>query len=457
MPPRRRYRVWRSGLVAVAVVALLGAAPGLGPGVGRAQALVPPSGQASSTAQSYRVNPQAGSLSLGIGFGISLSQFQNRVAIAEARGIDLGIIGQLLAAPSCSGGAPTLPAKQQPQPVHVEARDGDHDVQQRGQDAGVFDKLAHATDQPLADSVVTTAATIVPDVLSLGPARSESISRFLADGTREALATSDVGAISFGPSALPLAQLDGLHWEVRYDTGPRPAKVQKVTIGSASIAGIPIPTSDPVATIQMVNQAVKTLGFELQAPRSYEGSGYLFVDPLKIGVIPNDTRDHLIGGLLQSAQPVRQAVVDALLKVSCQFGIGLTVADVVVGSMSGAGAFEIEVGGVHATSGIISAFEFPAPPAPPVLPAVSGGSFSSPAPVAAPAAQPSAAPAVNPVVGSVAASPLPRPVGRVVRGGGTRGGRLALIGGVGLAVLAAVAEADRRKMRRAQRAMAVEA
>src|SRR5207302_10347202 len=44
-----------------------------------------PLGTASATAQTYKVNPQTGALSLGIAFGETLTNYQNKVAIAEAR------------------------------------------------------------------------------------------------------------------------------------------------------------------------------------------------------------------------------------------------------------------------------------------------------------------------------------------------------------------------------------
>src|SRR5947209_6483620 len=80
-------------------------------------------GTASAIATSYKLNPTAAGLSLGIGFGLSLSDYTNQSARAESRAIDLGIIGTTLAAEACDGGAPTLPADKQPQPLQAESSD----------------------------------------------------------------------------------------------------------------------------------------------------------------------------------------------------------------------------------------------------------------------------------------------------------------------------------------------
>src|SRR5690348_6940649 len=80
-------------------------------------------GTAAASAQAFKVNPTASALSLGVTFGISLAGYTNQVAKADARGIDLGIIGTILAAAGCDGSAPTLASDQQPQPLALDSRD----------------------------------------------------------------------------------------------------------------------------------------------------------------------------------------------------------------------------------------------------------------------------------------------------------------------------------------------
>jgi len=412
-----------------------------GPSGGAANTV--PLGTASATAQTYKINPTAGALSLGIAFGVTLTNYQNKVAIAEARGIDLGIIGQLLAAEGCDGGAPTLPADQQPQAVHVEARNDQHDQSASGSDYNIFSKTAHATDQPNADSVVETAPFGVPGAFNIGAGRSESISRYNSDGTREAIATTDITSLTFGAPTAPVASLAGLHWEVHRVTGARDESVQTFTLGALSIGGQPVPTTDPAEAIKQLNGALNTIGIELTPPEARSGAGFIYVDPIKIGIVPNATRDQIAGTLLGSLQPVRQPLVDAIIAQDCSNATYITVGDVVLGSVTGAGALELELGGVHATSGEFSEFQFPGLPSIPSLPEVSPITVSAPdvgvsAPVQTGAA--AAAPVLHPS----------RPLQRAAEVEGSRGGKLALAAVIGLGLIALTVELDRRKMRQAQ-------
>src|SRR5438067_1259292 len=122
----RVSRWWRRGmasaglscLISVSVAALAGTpAPADTPAFSN--------GTAVASAQSWKFNPTAASLSVGFTFGQSLAGYQNTGAKADARGIDLGIIGSLLAAQQCDGSKPTLPADQQPQPLQADSRDSD--------------------------------------------------------------------------------------------------------------------------------------------------------------------------------------------------------------------------------------------------------------------------------------------------------------------------------------------
>ena len=442
-----RVRRFFKRSIAVAAVVGCGIAGGQiaglfgGPASGAASSV--PLGTAQATAQSFKVNPQTGALSLGISFGVTLTNYQNKVAIAEARGIDLGIIGTLLAAQGCDGGAPTLPADKQPQPVHVEARNDKHDASATGSDEGLFNKDVHVTDQPFAQSIATSAPFGAPGVFQIGAGQAQSISRYNPDGGREAIATTDISSLTFGPDAAPVAKLSGLHWEVRRVTGAQDVKVQNFTIGSLTIGGNAVPTTDVSAAVSALNGALNQLGIELKPPGPRSGSGFIYEDPMTIGIVPNATRDQVAGTLLGALQPARQAAVDALLAQSCTNATYITVGDIVLGSVTGAGAFELELGGVHASSGEYSEFSFPSLPALPSLTETP----PLPAAVAAP-----------PVASQVGAANLTAPTYRTPRSvkraaadlKGTRGGKLALAAAIGLGLIVLTVELDRRKMRHAQ-------
>src|SRR4051794_38692198 len=71
---------------------------------------------------------------------------------------------------------------------------------------------------------------------------------------------------------------------------------------------------------------------------------------MSIGVVPNAQRDAVAGAVIGGIQPIRKALVDALLEQSCKNASYVTIFDLVVGSVTGAGEFALELGGVQATS-----------------------------------------------------------------------------------------------------------
>ena len=94
----------------------------------------------------------------------------------------------------------------------------------------------------------------------------------------------------------------------------------------------------------------------------------MFVDPMIIGVIPSYIRDGLLlGPLLSAAQPIREDFTETLFRLGCGGDLSglyafpsstaITVLDLAVGSVSGAGSLNLELGGVQATTAELGAFE----------------------------------------------------------------------------------------------------
>src|SRR4051794_5869088 len=123
MPARlRHYRrtILSGGLITTAIATM--AVTGIGIGTSSA-APDNTGGTASAVAQSYRVNPTAAALSIGVTFGTSLSDYTNQTARAESRAVDLGIIGTTLTSEGCDGSPPSFPPDQLPQPLDANSSD----------------------------------------------------------------------------------------------------------------------------------------------------------------------------------------------------------------------------------------------------------------------------------------------------------------------------------------------
>jgi hypothetical protein len=454
---RRTRRV--SAIATFAVIALaLQAAPG----GAQEGALTPGRGQA--IARAYKVNPKAAGLSLGISLGLSLAGHQNTASTAESRAVDLGIIGTLMAAEGCDGGDPTLPAESQPQPLSVSSRDegaAEGKTAEEDTPPGVGTKRALARQDPYAEAETTILPFEIPGALAVSGGRSLTSSG-VVEGVRQALAVAEIGRISFAGGAV---ELGGLRWVARHRTGGEELVEGSFSIGSAAIAGTPIPTEgrDPAAVLEQVNTALAPLGLVVTPPTARSASGIQFVDPISIGIVPSPERDGITSSLLGPAQPVREQLFQAIIDQDCSNDTYITVADVVLGALTGAGSLTLELGGVQASTSDIAFSSRLGGLGQGSLGAVpssssggsSLGSISSSTPVV-----PSSGGTGTATTPEVATSGGDTPLATTPASStsdGARGGAMAAVALGGLALVALTAEADRRRMRRAIRTIPVEA
>ncbi len=434
------------------------AAQGFGAGTGTAIALT------------YKVNPVFGNLSFGITAGESVAGHQNTAATGQAKAVNLGIIGVTLAGEGCNGADPTWAAEEQPQPVVVSSGDKNAESGQTGSEAsGAITMFARATKAPFAEAITTVAPVGDKGVALITGGQSTATSGVIAAGQREARAFTQIGTVSLLGGAI---QLGDMRWEAIQRSGAKTEDIGTFHLGSLVIGGqsIPLP-EDGLAQIATLKDALNAVGLQVVAPKVRVEQGIVFVDPMKIGIIPSDLRDGLISTVLGGAQPVRQSFTDLLAEYSCgqeQDLLGnnsktvITILDLALATFSGAGSLNLELGGVQATTADIEGFGGlgvlpPLPDLPDLgglpsdlgTPDVGGGSFDG-SDVAAP-----------PLAGGKTTTNTPtssttptQPIADVV---GDRGGALLGVGAGGLLLLLATAEGDRRKMRRAQREIPLEA
>ena len=416
-------------------------------GASPAQATFPP-GQGAAFADTMKLDPRAGNLSIGIDFGKAAADHQNSAAQAISQAMDLGTIGTSLAAYGCDGSAPSLPQNQQPQPLIADTRTPNQPQQAEEDEtfAPGFHKSVMVTTDPSAKAVTTTAPFGIATVVAVGGGTATSTSG-VANNARRATATTDLSGMSL-PGGVVLSDL---HWGAEFGSDGDP--VGTFSIGSASIGGKAIPTSDPADTINQVNTALTLFGLHLTAPtvRVDQHNAMVYVDSMTLSVVPNSTRDSITGGVIKGIQPVREPVFDALLKAKCTLNTEITVFDIAVGSATGAGSFNMLFGGVQAGTGTIAANPFQLGFVGLGSPGVAGTSS-----VAGTTGVGSKTNGATPATGaSTPTSGSSQPRAPLQTGTiafkGARGGALAGVGLAGLGLLAAMAEGDRRKMRRAQR------
>ena len=263
--------------------------------------------------------------------------------------------------------------------------------------------------------------------------------------------------------------LGDMRWSAVQRSGSKTEESASFEIGSLTIAGVKTPLpGDGLEQLRLLDATLTALGFQIIPPTIRQEQGIVFVDPMIIGVIPSDLRDGLLlGPLLSAGQPIREDFTETLFRLGCGGDLSgvyafpsssaVTILDLAVGSVSGAGSLNLELGGVQVTTAELGAFEglgdLPPLPALPDVPAVEtpelGATDSSGFETAAPpvADTPSGGGETTPPVASAPISALE----------GERGGALLAVGAAGLLALLASAEGDRRKMRRAQREIPLEA
>lgn len=423
-------------------------------------------GLGNAYAQGVKVDPRSGRLSFGITYGIALAGHQNTIAIAESRSVDLGLIGGTLAGEGCDGGDPTFPEEDQPQPLVARSTEDDAGQEQVESENGV-EKRVLASSDPLARAVATTGAAGEAAVLQIGASRSSTESGVI-DGRRVARAVTDVARISLGGGQVVLK---GLRWEAMYQTAPVEEMAGSFSVEGIEVAGesLPIPEDNPLAPLAEANAVLEPLGFRITPPTVRNEAGIQFVDPLRIAVVPSDARESVLGPIFNAIQPVRESLFDAIIEADCGNAGYLTVLDLVLGSVTGAGSLGIEVGGVTATSDDIELTSFLGGlGGAPSLPPLSSGGGSSPSlsgsggtsSLSGGASAPSGVAVTTPptTVASTTAAPggEEQAIADVEPLTGSRGGALAGVGLGGLALLAALAAADRAQMRRAQRSTLME-
>ena len=416
-------------------------------------------GTGTAFAFGYKANPTNGNLSFGVTVGESVAGHQNTAASAESRAVNPGLIGTTLAGKGCDGGEPTYAAEDQPQPVIARSGEDGAEAGFTETEQGAIQKFARASTDPFAEAITTIAPSGDPATIFVDGGRTVSRSGVVGGNVREAFARTEINGVSLAGGAI---KVQGMSWQAIHRSG-----AVNETLGSFTLDGlvigeqqVPLP-GDGVEQLKALGDALQPFGFEVTPPTVRVEQNIVFVDPLVIAIVPSSQRDTVAAGILSAAQPVRDAVTKALLEADCSNASLITIGDLGVGAVTGAGSLGVELGGVQATTSEIQRFQFALPPALPALaaPSLGAGSLSTagtsgstskvPASSSATPAQPAAGGATAPG-DQIAASPISSFAGE-------RGGVMALIGGGGLLLLLGTAEGDRRKMRSAQRALPTEA
>ncbi|MHB8328419.1 MAG: hypothetical protein ACYDD6_02115 [Acidimicrobiales bacterium] len=483
---RRRLR-WAIGTASAALTIAGATAFGHAANAGADQA----PGQGSSYAQLLQITPHEGSLAVGAVFGEALAGHTNAFARAQSQGLDLGAVGQSMRGYNCGAPPNTNIYNAVPQPFQTEtgAQGASQGLTQgpSQSDYGA-NEFVLANGVPYGEADTTFAGPLADptNAFMVSGMRSKSWSG-LVNGVNEAGASSDIASVDIGGVVV----LDGLRWDVVYPTGAQPST--SFTIGNVVINGTALPPTPDLSALQSaINQVLGTLGLQVQLPTSSIEQGIEFVSPLQILVVPNAARDSVLDPAVSGLQPTYYQLANGLENgfsndqqplsnlgqveatppgqqieaALCQSDTPITVADIAVASLDGGGYFSAALGGVNATSSLLAANQYDlaalgfgslsVPGTSQYIPGASGTPPTAGVTGLAPTSTASSAPgtAQNSTQSSTAPTRTLSSARRLGRS--PAGGPLLAAGLGGLGLMAFLAEADRRKMRRAQRTAIVE-
>jgi hypothetical protein len=314
-------------------------------------------GTASAVAQAISLSPTTGGLNYSITLATSLAQYENAQSQALSQTIDLGTIGTALEAEGCNNAPPTLPKKDVPPPVQAESIDGNQTVNativpsSTATGIGVGNESATATTQPASSSSTTTGGITLPGgLLTVSGLTSSSHVEITNGSTRLATATSSIGSISLAHGAVVLS---GMQWTATQQSGATTSSKGTFTLGSLKVAGntVALPALPLTTILNIINTVLTPIGFNIQWPaQTTLTDGTVGISPLLLGIDNNVLGQEIVGANLGTVQPVRQALVNAILNADCNLASEITVSDIGVGVLAGGGNLNLELGGANAVT-----------------------------------------------------------------------------------------------------------
>lgn len=401
----------------------------------------------AATADLIRINPAIGNTPLTIWIGESLAGHQNVGAYSEARWLDLGFIGDVLGGEGCDGGDGLIPPGTLPEPISATSTGPDGGETQTGGLEQLIDASVQADSSPSSTASVDVLPLDLSGLLTVTGSRSEASS---SEGGTVSRAVSDIAAIELLGG---LIRLEGLRWEAERRLTPEPVTTSDFSIGRLVVAGVPVPLplDDLVGTaVGAISPVLTPLGVELAFPEVVEFEDGIELTPLTVGIVPGELRSSVLGPILGLVQEPYNSFSEMLIDFDCGNATYVTVLDIVLGTLSGAGYTTVDLGGVAVEAGELetSSFLQPIPagrPSAPVAAPSSGGTGTT-----AVRTPTTAAPTTSGATTTVTEPELE--VAVAVDGpAGERGGPLVAVGGVGFALASVAALADRRRMRLGQR------
>jgi hypothetical protein len=342
--------------------------------------------------QLARVVPYVGIPGLGAGVGVAQAEVDGGGARASAGMADFGAMALLLGA---VGSVVPVPAPDLPSPVSADSR-GTKDVERNpvplpveppaangapATPAPAYEE-AHAATDPAGRARARGPELAMAGLFTVNGGESRAEATISATGS-----TVTLGRLALGGGAAPEVVLSDLVWTARQEMGK--AGVASFSIGSVTVAGQALPLAgvgSTDATLKSVNDTLAPAGLRLDAPVATGDLAGASVSSLVLQVRNPETTAGLLREAAKPVTPVLNTVIDGLLAAAPDAAGARLVVNALLATGTGRGGGRLELGGASARLGTVEVAS-PAPVMPPAGPEVSPPAFLGlPAPAAPPVA-----------------------------------------------------------------------
>jgi hypothetical protein len=145
-------------------------------------------------------------------------------------------------------------------------------------------------------------------------------------------------------------------WTATELSGQRTGSTGSFHVGALTVAGKKeVPSaSNLAAAINTANRLIGPTGLHLTLPKVTQHGRQVVVSPLSVGMDNSQVGAKLISPVLQAAQPVTDAITNALLGISCKTGSVFTVTDMWLGTADGTGSTDLLFGGASVGTQLIA-------------------------------------------------------------------------------------------------------
>lgn len=291
----------------------------------------------------------AGSTEIGVDFGIALAKYQGSVGIAEGRAYDLGIIEALLSS-SCDGSPPTIDKATINQGIRVDSRDVAPLQLQPTKVVGIGSnpkevgtQWSGATNLPWAHA--GTDLLPLDFGMRVEGAHNEATTQ-VKDGVRRSEASMTADKLVF----MGILTLYKPRWEAVVANGNAQESRGSFTFERARLFGVDLDPKtaerDIMRGLSDWSRSFYEMGLRFDYPEVRVEGDRVEVTPMAIRIIDSPAGKKGVGPFLEAIQPLRQILFEYLLELDCNFATTITILDVLLGVLSGAGGMHITTGGV---------------------------------------------------------------------------------------------------------------